>query len=88
MARRLRTKVETESGCVDAIQVVVKREGKEDLVATFGGLSLRWEKFAPAPDYVPAFLYGQADLIQRIEATTHRQKCLFRAFSIGVPYED
>lgn len=82
MARRLRTKVETETGCVSAIQVVVKREGKDDLVATFGGLSLRWEKFAPAPDYVPAFLYGQADLIQRIEAT----ECALCG-ATGVPIE-
>src|SRR3954454_20864548 len=82
MARRFRTKVETATGCVNAIGVVVGREGKEDLVASFGGLSLRWEKFVPAPDFVPAFLFGQADLIQRIEAT----ECALCGAS-GVPIE-
>lgn len=81
MSRKFRTKVETETGCVTAIQVVVPREGR-DLVATFGGLSLRWEKFSPAADYVSTFLYGQADLIDRIMAT----ECALCG-ATGVPIE-
>lgn len=69
LAKRLRTKVATEHGHVGAIQVVVPREGKESLTATFGGVSLRWEKFHPAKNFVPSFLFGSADLIERINAT-------------------
>jgi len=69
VARRLRTKVETETGHVHAMQVVVPREGKEPLIATFGGLSLRRERLSPATAFVPNFLLGDADLIERITAT-------------------
>ncbi len=82
MSRKYRTKVATEAGCVTAIQVVVPRPDREPLVATFGGLSLRWEKFKPAKDYVPAFLFGHLDLIEKIEAT----ECALCGAS-GVPIE-
>jgi Type II intron maturase len=69
MIRKFRTKVATEHGQVNAIQVVVRREDREDLVATFGGLSLRWQSFNPAKSFVPTFLFGHTDLLERIEAT-------------------
>jgi group II intron reverse transcriptase/maturase len=69
MIRKFRTKVATEYGHVNAIQVVVRREDRDDLVATFGGLSLRWQSFNPAKNFVPTFLFGHTDLLERIEAT-------------------
>lgn len=58
----------TESGTASAFVVREPRAGKSDLVAYFGGLSLRRSPFVPLNDRVFEIL-GRTDLIQQLHAT-------------------
>ena len=50
MARKYATTIDTEHGPRRVLQVRVERPGKQDLVATFGGLPMQWQKEVPSCD--------------------------------------
>lgn len=80
---RHKTKVIATDRRVNAFVVRETRSGKPDLVAFFGGLSLRREKFVPLDDRIVEVFAGSSDLAQRLRAT-HCQLC----GSEGGPFEN
>jgi hypothetical protein len=50
------------------LQVILPRQEKKPLVATWGGISLEWNIKASLEDKVKTFYPGQAELIQRLLA--------------------
>jgi group II intron reverse transcriptase/maturase len=67
--RRHKEEVIATGHLVKAFVVRESREGKPDLTAFFGGLSLRREEFVPLDDRVVEVFAGSSDLIQRLHAT-------------------
>ncbi|GAA2283950.1 reverse transcriptase domain-containing protein [Kitasatospora cystarginea] len=70
MARRLKATIETPDGPRKCIQVVVNRsDGRKPLVARFGGIPLRRQRFADLVDRSPSTRYGGSnELIHRLLA--------------------
>jgi group II intron reverse transcriptase/maturase len=69
--KRYQTQVATPYGPYKALQVTVKREGKRPLVATWGGIPLRWKKIAVLNDR-PAKVWNttRTEVEQRLLADT------------------
>ncbi|MGH3280916.1 MAG: reverse transcriptase domain-containing protein [Trebonia sp.] len=67
MAARHRAKVETSDGLRACFEARKHREGKKDLVARFGGISLRQDRRAVIRDPVPGPApYPRKELVQRL----------------------
>jgi group II intron reverse transcriptase/maturase len=66
--RRHKTKLPTANGPVSAFVVREKREGRPDLVAHFGGLSLTREKFVPLEERLVEYWNSANDLSKRMHA--------------------
>lgn len=66
--RRYKTQVGTKYGKMRAIQVKVGRESKPPLVATWGGIALRWKKGATLDDNPKQVRSGRTELLQRMLA--------------------
>src|SRR6266487_785952 len=72
MAARYRAKVETSDGLRTCFEARKEREGRKDLVARFGGISLRHDRRAVITDPVPVQVpYPRKELIFRLR----RRKC-------------
>lgn len=67
--KRHQTTIETKDGPRKVLQVTVGRDGKEPLVATWGGISLKWKKEAVLDDN-PATVWnmGRSELLERLLA--------------------
>ena len=66
MARKYAATVDTEHGRRRVLQVRVARPGKRDLVATFGGLPMRWRKDVPNSDPPTALVWcRRTELVER-----------------------
>ncbi|WP_199883117.1 reverse transcriptase/maturase family protein [Streptomyces sp. CB01580] len=70
MARRHKATVETPDGPRTCMQVIVKRsDGRKPLVARFGGIPLKRQRFADLVDKAPSTRYtGSNELIHRLLA--------------------
>jgi hypothetical protein len=70
--RKYKTTVETPTGPMKCLQVVVKREeGKKPLVAQFGGIPLRRNPKAVLVDQEPQYVkYERNELLRRLLANT------------------
>jgi group II intron reverse transcriptase/maturase len=69
MARKYKTKIATPYGPRTCFQVSVEREGRQPLVAQFGGIPLRRKKNAVLTDQVPApIAVRRKELITRLQA--------------------
>jgi hypothetical protein len=69
MARRFSSETPTVDGSRKCIKVVLPREGKEPLVATFGGIPFRRKKDAVLIDEVVQPIFNpRTELIQRLRA--------------------
>ncbi len=55
------------------LQVVVLREGKKPLVATWGGIPLTWDVNAPIEDEIERYHWKRSELEQRLLAQTCEQ---------------
>jgi hypothetical protein len=55
------------------LQVVVPREGKKPLVATWGGTPLTWDVNAPIEDEIERYHWKRSELEQRLLAQTCEQ---------------
>jgi hypothetical protein len=67
--RRLQTTVPTPNGPRKVLRVTVERgAGKKPLVATWGGIPLRWRQAAVLDDDLPAFWNGRSELLERLLA--------------------
>jgi group II intron reverse transcriptase/maturase len=79
------------------LQVVVLREGKKPLVATWGGIPLTWDINAPIEDKIERYHWKRSELEQRLLAQTgdeagkahllrlmQIQRCLFQHFAINI----
>jgi group II intron reverse transcriptase/maturase len=67
MANRFKAKVETPYGLRTCFEARIKRQGKQDLVARFGGISLRRKKTAILTDRVPTRIpHPRKELIHRL----------------------
>jgi hypothetical protein len=65
---RYKTEWETEGGIVKGFQTTTPREGREPLVARWGGISLKWDIKADLNDHLPKTLAGRTELEQRLLA--------------------
>ncbi|EAO8777014.1 RNA-directed DNA polymerase [Salmonella enterica] len=72
IVRSLRTEVTVDDKTIKALQIVRHRgQGKRPLVATFGGLSLAWQKNAVISDNPKQVFNGvRSELISRLRAQT------------------
>jgi group II intron reverse transcriptase/maturase len=66
--KKYRTKVTINGREYVALQVIVPREGKNPLVATWGGIPLRWNPKASIADKVHTIWNGRTELLQRLLA--------------------
>lgn len=69
--KRYKTMLQTPNGPRKGLQVVVEREGKKPLTATWGGISLKRDLGATLNDAPrPYISYGRTELVQRLLADT------------------
>ena len=67
MAARFKAKIETPEGLRRCFEARIPREGKQDLVARFGGIPLKRNKGAVVRDPVPVSVpYPRKELIYRL----------------------
>jgi Type II intron maturase len=67
MAARYKAKVDTGDGPRTCFEASLKREGRKDLVARFGGITLRQDRRAAIQDPVPVPVHAPTkELIQRL----------------------
>ncbi len=67
MAARFQAKIETPEGLRRCFEARIQREGKQDLVARFGGIPLKRKKDAAIHDPVPVSVpYPRKELIHRL----------------------
>ena len=66
--RKYRATLEVEGVPYRGLQVVREREGKRPLVATWGGISLKWTIHAPLTDQPRPLWNGRSELEQRLLA--------------------
>ena len=66
--RKYRTTVTTEQGTHIVLQVKVEREGREPLVATFGGISLARKSSGTIRDTIYLIGFHRTELVQRLLA--------------------
>jgi group II intron reverse transcriptase/maturase len=70
--RKYRTTVETLHGTLKVLEVVVERGGnKKPLIARFGGIELRWQKYTILDDQPKEVFSVRSEVVQRLLA----QKC-------------
>ena len=68
--KRYKTTIETLDGPRKVLQTRIEREGKKPLVAQWGGISLKWQKYAVLNDNPQLIWNKRAELVQRLLAQT------------------
>src|SRR5205823_319623 len=71
MARKYAATTDADQGRLKCLRVVVpRRDGKEPLIAEFGGIPLRHDKWATLHDTIPEvrFISRRTDIVQRMLA--------------------
>ncbi|MCW5853199.1 MAG: maturase [Anaerolineae bacterium] len=68
--KRYKTTIQTEQGLCKVLRVTVERDGREPLVAVWGGISLARKEMAPLNDQIPPILTSRTELEQRLLAET------------------
>jgi hypothetical protein len=66
--RHYRTQVEVDGKTYKVLQVTIEREGKKPLVATWGGIPLKWDMKATLDDQPPHIWHDRSELEQRLLA--------------------
>lgn len=66
--RKYQTTVPTPHGRHKVLEVHIKRDGKEPLIARFGGIELRWQKQTILNDQLKEVYSARSELIQRLLA--------------------
>ena len=66
--RKYQTTVPTPHGRHKVLEVQIKRDGKEPLIARFGGIELRWQKQITLNDQPKEVYSARSELIQRLLA--------------------
>ena len=66
--RKYRTQVEVDGENHQGLQVTIAREGKKPLVATWGGIPLKWDIKASLDDQPPPIWHDRSELEQRLLA--------------------
>jgi Type II intron maturase len=66
--RKYRTQVEVDGKTYKALQVTIDREGKKPLVATWGGIPLKWDIKAALDDQPQQIWHDRSELEQRLLA--------------------
>jgi retron-type reverse transcriptase len=64
--RRYRATLEKDGQPSKGLQVTQQREGKKPLVATWGGISLKWKAKAVLNDQPPKLWEGYSELVERL----------------------
>ena len=74
MRRKYQTDLEVDGITYKGLQVIVEREGKKPLVATWGGIPLKWDSRAIIEDQPHQRVWtGRSDLEKRLTAATCEQ---------------
>ena len=60
--------IETDHGACKGLQIVVEREGKQPLVAQWGGISLKWQRNAVLNDQPSPIWNQRTELLERLLA--------------------
>ena len=68
--KRYKTTIETSDGPRKVLQTTIERAGKKPLVAQWGGISLKWQKYAVLDENPQLIWNKRAELIQRLLAQT------------------
>jgi group II intron reverse transcriptase/maturase len=68
---KYRAKMTVENQTYEGLQIAVPREGKEPLIATWGGIPLKWDIKATLEDKPKKLPYGRTELVKRLLA----EKC-------------
>jgi group II intron reverse transcriptase/maturase len=69
--RRYGTQIETEYGSMKGLEETVEREGREPLVAKWGGIPLRWKKETVLNDQpIPVINGSRTEIVERLLADT------------------
>ncbi len=68
--KRYKTTIETLDGPRKVLQTKIERAGKKPLVAQWGGISLKWQKYAVLNDNPQLIWNKRAELVQRLLAQT------------------
>lgn len=71
--RKYRAELDVNGKKYRGLQVVVPREGKKPLVATWGGIPLTWDVNAPIEDEIERYHWKRSELEQRLLAQTCEQ---------------
>jgi group II intron reverse transcriptase/maturase len=70
--QQYRTTIDTKDGTYKVLQVIVERDSKKPLIAYFGGISLRWNKWVAIDDNQANKIWnGRSEVVERLLA----QKC-------------
>lgn len=71
--RKYKANLDIEGKCYKGLQVIVPREGKKPLVATWGGIPLIWESNATIEDQAQTRWVGRSELEKRLLAQVCEQ---------------
>jgi hypothetical protein len=65
---KLKAEVTVENKKYKVLQIVIPRKDKKPLIATWGGIPLRWNIKATLKEQMPKTYYGRSELVQRLLA--------------------
>ena len=70
---KYKVELDVEGKKYKGLQVIVPREGKKPLVATWGGIPLTWDASAHIEDHIEQYQWKRSELEQRLLAQTCEQ---------------
>lgn len=73
MYKKYKADIDIEGKTYKGLQVIIPREGKKPLVATWGGIPLNWDVSAPIEDLIEKYAWKRSELEKRLLAQTCEQ---------------
>ena len=71
--KKYKADIDIEGKTYKGLQVIIPREGKKPLVATWGGIPLNWDVSAPIEDLIEKYAWKRSELEKRLLAQTCEQ---------------
>ena len=71
--KKYKADIDIEEKTYKGLQVIIPREGKKPLVATWGGIPLNWDVSAPIEDLIEKYAWKRSELEKRLLAQTCEQ---------------